>query len=65
MSGKRVKSVRRSVRRESNKIKMSFLNSIRYEPLTIRLKVAWKIIFKWNPKKKYQKQKEKSHEPST
>ena len=46
MSNKRNKSIRKQVKKQSNKIKLNFLYEIEKEPLNRRLKIAYRIIFK-------------------
>ena len=52
MSGRKVKTIRRVMKKNSNKIKLDFLNSICYEPFKVRFKLAVKILFKRKPKDK-------------
>jgi hypothetical protein len=52
MSGKNVKRIRRTIRKNKNKIQMNFLDAIYYEPFKIRFKLAMKILFNIKPKGK-------------
>lgn len=52
MSGRRVKSVRRQVKKVSQKIVMEFLGMMRTSSLKVRFVYAFKILFKRFPQTK-------------
>lgn len=52
MSGRTIKKFRRQVRKQSDKIKLDFLNSVYQEPFKIRFVLAVRILTKFKPKVK-------------